>query len=185
MVPTAFPLDVNGQFDISYHGTGDVVVDLVAYFVATPLPTVVPPTVNTAQLTSTEGIQARQILQTANRYAVNTWWPSTAPLLLAKPMDGKQKSDPTDSVRRLGMESFSLAMSLTTGAYSPQVTGVSAAKATAIAVRLVDAVAASHAANRVGGWGESWQSAMWASYVGRAGCFGMCSARCSASRSSA
>ena len=163
------PLDVNGQFDICYHGTGDVVVDLVAYFVATPLPTVVPPTVNTSQLTSTAGIQARQILNTANRYALNTWWPSTAPLLLAKPMDSRQQSDPTDSVRRLGMESFSLAVSLFTGAYSPDVTGVSAARATAIAVRLVDAVAASHAANRVGGWGESWQSAMWASYVGRAG----------------
>jgi hypothetical protein len=160
---------VNGQFDITYHGTGDVVVDLVGYFVATPLPTVVPPTVNTAQLTSTAGIQARQILQTANRYALTTWWPSTAPSLLAKPMDSNQQSDPTDSVRRLAMEAFSLSVSLNTGAYSQDVTGVSSASATAIAVRLVDAVAAAHAANRVGGWGKSWQSAMWSSYAGRAG----------------
>lgn len=163
------PLDVNGQLNIAYHGVGDVVVDLVGYFVATPLPAVVPPTVSTAQLTSADGVRARQILQTTNRYALKTWWPATAPSLLAKPMDSKQQSDGTDSVRRLSMESFSLAVSLRTGAYSPQVTGVSSAQATAVAIRLVDAVASAHAANRMGGWGESWQSAMWASYAGRAG----------------
>jgi hypothetical protein len=163
------PLNVNGQFNITYQGRGDVVVDLVGYFVATPLPTVVPSTVDAALLTSSAGLQARQILQTANRYALRTWWPSTAPSLLAKPMDSNQQSDPADSVRRLAMEAFSLAVSLRTGAYSQESTGVYSPNATAVAVRLVDSVSAAHAANRVGGWGKSWQSAMWASYAGRAG----------------
>jgi hypothetical protein len=60
-------------------------------------------------------------------------------------------------------------VSLKTGAYDPAATGVSTVKATSIAVALISAVTSRHVSNRPGGWGASWQSAMWSSYAGRAG----------------
>ncbi len=163
------PLGPTGEFSVLASAGGDLVVDLSGYLTGAVLPPVAAPAVRTAQPTSAPGAQALQILQTANRYALQTWWPTTAKSLLAAPMLANQQYDPNDSVRRLGMEAFSLAVSLREGAYDPAVTGMSAANATGVIARIVDAVAADHISNRLGGWGGSWQSDMWASYVGRAG----------------
>ncbi len=163
------PLSPAGQFSVMASAGGDLVIDLSGYLTAEALPAVVAPVVSMDQPTSEAGVQALHILQTANRYALQTWWPTDAQSLLAHPMGTKQQNDPDDSVRRLGMEAFSLAVSLREGAYDPAVTGMSAADANAVVAQIVDAVAAAHVANRLGGWGGSWQSDMWASYVGRAG----------------
>jgi hypothetical protein len=67
------------------------------------------------------------------------------------------------------MEAFSLSTSLASGAYTPAQTGVSTQTATSVVAQIVNRVVSRHRANRVGGWGSSWQSSMWASYAGRAG----------------
>ncbi len=163
------PLGPYGNFSVMASTGGDLVVDLSGYLTGPVLPPVVAPVLSMAQPTSAAGQQALQILQNANRYALATWWPSVAKSLLAQRMDVNQQYDSNDSVRRLGMEAFSLAVSLREGAYDPSVTGMSAADATAVVAHIVDVVSADHVANRLGGWGGSWQSSLWASYVGRAG----------------
>jgi hypothetical protein len=66
------------------------------------------------------------------------------------------------------MEAFSLSVSLATGAYDAAATGFSAGAASDVVAKIVAAVACSHRASSVGGWGATWQSAMWSSYADRA-----------------
>lgn len=163
------PIGDDGKIDLAYvGGSGHLVVDLVGYVVPAPVvPAVVPttPASSDPQAVTT----ARQILASANKYAVQTWWPGTAQTLLHAPMASNQQSDANDSVRRLAMEAFALAASVSSGAYDPVAAGVPQSTALSIAANLIDAVASHHVSNRSGGWGFSWQSDMWASYAGRAG----------------
>jgi hypothetical protein len=152
-------------------GSTHVVIDVTAYVPAAPpaVATIGWPAYNTAPLASEAGRQARQILTTANRYALQKWWPQVAPTLMAAPMDRNAQRDGADSIRRLSMEAFSLAASLRTGAYDAAATNVTPAAAEQAAASIVNRVAATHVANRANGWGGSWQSALWSSLAGRAG----------------
>jgi hypothetical protein len=152
-------------------GSTHLVVDVVGYVVAAA-PAVAPvswSTMDTSPMASGAAGQARRILLTANRYALSTWWPGAAVALLGRPMDAGAQNDRTDAVRRLSMEALGLAVSLRTGAYDEAAVGAPAATAQSVAVALVDRVVGAHLANRPGGWGDSWQSAMWSSLAGRAG----------------
>ena len=66
------------------------------------------------------------------------------------------------SIRPPGSEALALAVSLATGGYDGQVTGVPRSSARDVAVRLTRSIAYRHQANSPGGWGEHWQSALWA-----------------------
>jgi hypothetical protein len=119
-------------------------------------------------LTSSDGRRAGAVLRSTDRYAMTTWWPTVAPVLL----DHVARTPRTlgrDEVRRLGMQAFSLAVSLRTGAYDPRSAGASVAAAKAAVVRSVSVVCANHAANRAGGWGNGGQSSLWSSFAARAG----------------
>ncbi len=174
LVPVAtqvlVPLGPDGSFALTYQaGYGQVVIDVNGYLAAAQLPAVAP-TALSPDAVAPSG-EATTVLQTANRYALNTWWPTTAPKLLKLPFDQSAQSSSQDQIRRVSMEAFSLAVSLSTGAYvqdQAATNPVSKAAATSDVVTIVTAVACSHLANRVGGWGSSWQSSMWDSYAGRA-----------------
>jgi hypothetical protein len=67
-------------------------------------------------------------------------------------------------------EAFALAVALRTGAYRPAAAGgLSAADATQRDVLLIRSLAQAHRASSSGGWGDAWQSAMWAALAGCAG----------------
>ncbi len=167
------PLGPDGGFTLLYKfGSGDIIVDLNGYVRARTLPPVVPTVLSQADRTPLVGDQpsrSASVLTTTNRYALQTWWPTVAPGLLTSPLDKNAQADSTDAVRRLSMEAFSLATSLASGAYDPIQTGASTQTATNVVTQIVNTVACRHRANRVSGWGGSWQSAMWASLAGRAG----------------
>ncbi|MCW2523699.1 MAG: hypothetical protein JWO63_2034 [Frankiales bacterium] len=167
-------LGPDGAFALGRNtGLGDVVIDVVGYVRAAVVPTVVPTVLSTTDLSPLSGslsatdATSLNVLQTANRYALRTWWPGAGQQLLAAPMTSSATLV-TDGIRRLSMEAFSLAVSLRTGAYSASVTGVSAASATAVVRQIVSRVSCGYRASSVGGWGESWQSSLWSSYAGRA-----------------
>jgi hypothetical protein len=123
----------------------------------------------TGTVTSDAGKQAAAILTNANKYAMTTWWNTVAPGLLSEPLTNYEDDRVDPVIRRVGSEAYSLATALTSGAYDPNATGVSAAAATADAVQLVTAVAHAHMANTPGGWGARWTSSFEAAYVGTAG----------------
>jgi hypothetical protein len=112
------------------------------------------------------------VLRNANKYAVNAWY------YTVKNYDAQDSGCLTfggvgeGNIRPASSEASSLAISLKMGAYSPSVTGVSNAAATAIARRLAASVACRHIVNAgVGGWGhaDGWQTAYWAYQAGYAG----------------
>ena len=167
------PLGPDGALAIRAAGARfDIVVDVNGYLLPGELPPVTTAATGQADRTPLSGSDleslATGVLRTTNRYALQTWWPRTAPALLATPHNSNAQSDSTDSIRRLSMQAFSLSIALATGGYDPAGTGTTAQGATQIVSQVAANVACSHRANRVGGWGSSWQSSMWSSYAGRA-----------------
>jgi hypothetical protein len=152
-------------------GSGHVVIDLVGYITPIPLPAVTATVLGTGgadPLTGQVGTLATQVLQTTVRYGLQTWWPTTAPALLAAPMDAAAPLDRSDAVRRLSMEALAVATALATGAYDPSSAGMSRTEATEVVDTLVGRVACAHRATVVGGWGRTWQSPLWSSLNARA-----------------
>jgi len=119
-------------------------------------------------LTSPDGHRAAAVLNSTNRYAMTTWWPRVAPSLLTTVTNHPSWQDPSDAVRRLGMQAMALAVSLRTGSYDPVRAGASAAQARAAVTKIVTVVATNHRANRADGWGVWGQSALWSSFTSRA-----------------
>lgn len=72
-------------------------------------------------------------------------------------------------IRPPAFTAYSVAVSVATGAYSPTVAGVGLTDARGFAVDLSRSVAASHRVNTSGGFGNQWQSALWAASAGYAG----------------
>ena len=113
-----------------------MVVDVQGW-IAAPVLTVAPALASALRagpLKSSDGKRALRILTNANRYAMTTWWNDVYPSLIATPLKSEAVQLPdeaaslartastvstVDSVRRLSMEAFSLATSLSTGAYNP------------------------------------------------------------------
>lgn len=122
----------------------------------------------TAALTAPDSVKAATILANTNKYAMNTWWNGSAQTMLASDL-GATVAD--DAVRRLSMEALSLSTALATGAYDPVTAGTSAVVAKQRAVQLVSTVSSWHVTSHLNGWGDGWQSPMWAGLVGRAAWF--------------
>ncbi|WP_448699311.1 hypothetical protein ACFGVR_20210 [Mucilaginibacter sp. AW1-3] len=72
-------------------------------------------------------------------------------------------------IRSAGSEAQAVAVALKTGVYNADVTGVPVSVATERVVKLIRSVVYHHKVNQKGGWGDSWQSALWAAYAGEAG----------------
>ena len=122
------------------------------------------------QPTDANSVRLRSILSNANEYALTTWWNTTKNFnsQSAQPylsFGGNAESN----IRPSAGEALALAVSIKTGAYDATATGVTLTAATAITLRLISSLAYQHVVNKAGGWGNDWQSALWASYAGMAG----------------
>ncbi|TSC71741.1 MAG: hypothetical protein G01um101438_943 [Parcubacteria group bacterium Gr01-1014_38] len=115
-----------------------------------------------------DSLRVRAILVNANRYALTTWWKQRG---WSRQRDAYLSLGGTDEahIRPPASEAFALAISLKTGAYDPRKTGVPVAVAKERTLRLVRSLAYRHRANTPGGWGDNWQTALWASSAGAAG----------------
>lgn len=107
----------------------------------------------------------QDILLNTNRYAMTTWWQLRG--------YAKQKGQYLDffgndenNIRPAADESFALAVSLKTGLYDSHKIGVPTVTAKQRLNKLVSSLAFRHRANSNNGWGNSWQSALWAGRVG-------------------
>jgi hypothetical protein len=184
------PVGTDGAVSVfNSQGSLNVVIDVQGW-IAAPVLTVVPPqasALGAGALTSSDGAQAAQILNNANRYAVTYWWDNVYPALAATPLhsqiataDASAMADDAgttsvntyDNTRRIAMEAYSLAISIATGAYNPAPapagTGVPTATATADVVKMIGLVAGAHLMNMPGGWGASTESTFYAAYIGTA-----------------
>ncbi|MFE6743199.1 hypothetical protein [Streptomyces tubercidicus] len=113
---------------------------------------------------------AATVLANSNKYGATTWWNTT------KNYDAQTGAyldfggTAEANIRYPASEASGLATALATGVYSSTLTGVSTTDATAITVRLVSSLAYRHLVNYgTGGWGNGWQTALWASFTGAAG----------------
>lgn len=135
---------------------GWVPADLLA-----PAGPVVP--LGTASPAAADSVKAGDILANAVRYITDTWWTTTAPGLLAVPLGpgGVDGSGNGDAVRRMSMA----ALGLSTSGLLGRPTDLDQAE------QLIARVASQHFVNTPGGWGEHWQSTLWAGLLGRAAWF--------------
>ncbi len=167
------PVGRDGRVRLRSHGSSThLLVDVQAWYAAPAVPSSLAlAPVDAARLAggllrSADGRRAAQVLRTTNRYALRTWWPTVAPVLLGS-IQGTRIDH--DAVRRLGNQAFGLAVSLRTGAYDPAAVGVPRDTAEAIAVSLVDAASAEHGSNRPGGWRSGPQGSLWSAPLAHAG----------------
>jgi len=112
--------------------------------------------------------RVRQILLNSNKYALTSWWNDKG--------FSKQKNSflefggiNENQIRPAADEAFALAVSLKTGAYDQNLTGISREDAQTKVTKLISSLAFRHISNSKKGWGNSWQSALWASNTGFAG----------------
>ena len=170
---TTVPVGRDGQLALrDLGGPTHVVIDVQGYYVAEPVAPFTPmspadPISFAGGAPSTQdGQRAAKVLVAANRYALQVWWQQVAPDLLRQLGGSASSADPQ---RRLAMEALGLAVALRSGVYDANTSGLSSEQATAAATTLIDAVAATHLSNRVGGWGTVGQGSLWSSLAGRAG----------------
>jgi hypothetical protein len=114
-------------------------------------------------------VRSRTILQNTNKYALTTWWNSVKNFAgqtgTYLDFGGRTESN----IRPPAAEAVALATALKTGAYNASATGVDVATAKSRTVKLVSSLAYRHQINTSGGWGNEWQSTLWAYYAGLAG----------------
>lgn len=116
------------------------------------------------------GVQG--MLLNANKFALNTWYHDR------KGFD-KQDSPYLDfkgraeaQIRPVAHQVFGLATSLKWNIYDPAITEISREEATRRTIRMISSLAHHHKANQgKTGWGDAWQSALWASQAALAGWF--------------
>lgn len=105
----------------------------------------------------------RDVLRNAVRYQVGTWFGLRFGTQTGRYLNLGGTAE--QNVRPPGGAALGLAVLLATGSYDNDVTS-----SRDIAVRLVASLAYRHTANQLGGgWGDDWQTALWASDAGLAG----------------
>lgn len=111
-------------------------------------------------------------LLNANKFALTTWYRDIKKFQVDSTgyLELKSKGDKNEKRYRFPASmAFGLAISLKTGIYRPEVTGVSREEARAKAIQMICAVAFDHKANGTRQvWGGDWQAAHWTYYAGYA-----------------
>ena len=107
-------------------------------------------------------------LRNACKYAMTVWWTNKY-----------SAQDPTNyldfggtgesQIRSPAMQAYGLAVALQTGIYDPALTGVSLTDARNRTLKMIRSLGYRHLANQAGGWGNDWQTALWAGLAGTAG----------------
>lgn len=111
----------------------------------------------------------RDILLNTNKYSLTTWWNKQG---FAKQTGAYLNFFGTreNNIRPSADEAFALAVSLKTGAYDESKTGVIKQLAEKRTKKIIISLAHAHLSNSgKSGWGNSWQSALWAGKTGFAG----------------
>jgi hypothetical protein len=124
------------------------------------------PDLTGAAPTGTVADVIRGILRRTDKYCLRTWFPQHFGSQTGTYLGFGGTTEPF--IRPAAAAAFALAVSLTTGAYDPLVTGVSAADARTTCARLARSLAYRHRRNTVGGWGWQWQSNLWAALAAQA-----------------
>ena len=117
-------------------------------------------------------VKTRQILEHCCKYALNAWRNDvkhfTQQTGTYYDFGGRQEKH----IRPVSREAFVLAMSLRLGICSPKVTGVGQKEALRFTEKLIASMAWHHKANSgEKGWGDQWQSALWAAQGAEAAWF--------------
>lgn len=106
-----------------------------------------------------------EVLLNSNKYALTTWW--------EKRGYDKQKDKYLDffgvdekHIRPVADEAFALAVSTKLGVYDSKKIGVPKKIAQERLDKMISSLAYKHRTNSKGGWGNTWQSALWASRAG-------------------
>jgi len=115
-----------------------------------------------------QGALFKDILNNANKYALTTWWQKRG-YATQKGLYLNFFGNEEDNIRPAVDEAFALAVSIKTKAYDSKITGVSKSIAEQRLKKLVGSLAFRHKVTTKNGWGNSWQSALWANRVGWAG----------------
>src|ERR1035441_7693025 len=108
------------------------------------------------------------ILRNACKYAMTTWWTNKYATQDATYYLDLGGTDETH-IRSPAMEAYGLAVALQTGIYDPALSGVSVADARGRTLKLLRSLGYRHLINQPGGWGNDWQTALWAGLAGTAG----------------
>lgn len=116
--------------------------------------------------------ELRALLLSANKFALNTWYNE------CKKFD-KQTGEYLDfggraeaQIRPVSHQVFALAVSIKWNVYDPAVTGVPREEAVRRTLRMITSLCHHHkAVSGKPGWGDAWQSALWASQTALAGWF--------------
>lgn len=124
---------------------------------------------NMGNPTDSLSLTQRDILLNAVNYGLTTWYNKVKKYNLQKGNYLDFGGIKEHNIRANGSEALAIAVALKTGIYRPDQTGLTSKNATEIAVKLIKSVAFRHKANSAGGWGDDWQSALWAAYAGSAG----------------
>lgn len=116
--------------------------------------------------------EMRYMLRQNNKYTVNKWYYG---IKRFQDQSGEYLDfggNTEHFIRPASHHVFTLALCLKLHVYDPQITFVSEEKALDIALNLIRSLAYHHKSNiGEGGWGDQWQSALWAAQVANAGWF--------------
>lgn len=112
-------------------------------------------------------ILAGKVLLNANKYALGTWYQHKYASDHGKYLDFHGIHE--HQIRSPAMEVFGLAVSLKTGLFNATWVEHSREQAINITKRLISSLAYRHKANTEHGWGDEWQSALWAQITGFSG----------------
>lgn len=108
----------------------------------------------------------KQILLNTNKYGLTTWWHTyknfDAQVGVYLDFGGRVENE----IRHPAAMALGLATSLAFNVYDPEVTTVSASEARTKTVKLISSLSYRHKANSLNGWGDHWQSAHWAYFLG-------------------
>lgn len=111
-----------------------------------------------------------RLLQNTNKYAMNTWYNEVKKFSAqtGEYLDFGGKIE--RFIRPVSHEAFALAVCLRLNLFDPAVAGVSRGEAIERTVKLISSLAYRHKANSgKSGWGDLWQSALWAAQAATAG----------------
>jgi hypothetical protein len=111
----------------------------------------------------------KQLLLNALRYGLTTWYDSVKQFSRQQAPYLDFGGTDEHSIRATASEAFTIAVAIQTRIYQPASIGISLQGAKQRALKMIASLALRHKANTPNGWGDHWQSALWAGYAGAAG----------------
>lgn len=113
--------------------------------------------------------EVRYLLQQNNKYLLNMWYNDVKHFSNQKGQYLDFGGNTEHFIRPISHAAFTLAVCMKLEVYDGKITGVSKGEAMDVLCRLIRSVAYRHKANSdEKGWGDQWQSALWASQVAEA-----------------